>query len=139
MAYKGNEKVAFYLVYVREIHPVKEPKVAPGETPKGPQDIAQAKNLEERILAASACMKGLKLTLPVVIDTMDGVAEKAYRGVPACTVVIDLQGNVVFHSTGPSGSQPKEAERVLRKLGLEPVSATSRPASQPATQPAIRN
>jgi len=31
---------------------VKEPKVAPGETPKGPQDIAQAKNLEERILAA---------------------------------------------------------------------------------------
>ena len=29
-------------------------------------------------------------------------------------------------------SQPKEAERVLRKLGLEPASATSRLATQPA-------
>lgn len=134
-AYKDNEKVAFYLVYVREIHPVAQSKLAPGDKPKGPQDVAQAKTIEDRILAASACMEGLKLTLPVLIDTMDGVAEKAYRGVPACTAVIDLEGKVVFHSTGPGGAQPKEAEKALKKLLGDQPTTTSRPATQAASQP----
>ena len=32
----------------------------------------------------------LKLTLPTLIDSMDGVVAKAYRGVPAATAVDDL-------------------------------------------------
>ena len=133
-AYKGNDKVAFYMIYVREIHPVGQSKLAAGEKPTGPRDVAQAKNLDERILAASACMEGLKLTLPVLIDTMEGVAEKAYSGVPASTAVIDLEGKVVFHSIGPGGSQPRQAEMALKQLGIEPQAA-SQPASASAPAP----
>ncbi|MBI5724934.1 MAG: hypothetical protein HZA50_13320 [Planctomycetes bacterium] len=133
-AYKGNENVVFYLVYVREIHPVAKSALAPGEKPKDPKDVAQAKNLDERILTASACMEGLKLTLPVLIDTMEGTADKAYSGVPSTTAVINTEGNVVFHSIGPGGSQPKKAEEALKKLGLEPAPA-KKPASQPASKP----
>jgi len=63
----------------------------------------------------------LNLTLPVLIDSMDGVAEKAYRGVPAATAIVDLDGNLVFHSDGPNGVQPKEAEKVLRRLLDQPA------------------
>ena len=104
-AYKDSEDVAFYLVYVREAHPVAQPKLKAGEKPTTPSQITQPKTLDERVLAASACMKGLHLTLPVLIDTMDGAAGTAYRGVPAATVVIDREGTVVFHASGPNGSR----------------------------------
>jgi hypothetical protein len=44
------------------------------------------------------------------------VVENAYRCVPAATAIIDLEGNVVFHSRGPKGVQPNEAARVLKEL-----------------------
>jgi hypothetical protein len=132
VSYKDHPNVAFFLVYVREAHPVARSKVSPATRPSGPSDVPLAQNLDERVLAASACMAGLKLTLPVLIDTMDGAAEKAYRGAPAATAVIDLAGNVVFHSVGPNGCRPAEAERALRRLGFEPAGPASRPATRPA-------
>ena len=111
-AYKGNEKVAMYLVYVNETHLAKtnDPK---GE---GPHGIKPHRNIEGRLQAASKCMEGLKLTVPVLIDRMDAVVEKAYRGSPGATAVIDLEGKVVFHTIGPRGVQPAEADTLLKKL-----------------------
>jgi hypothetical protein len=116
VAYKDNPNVAIYLIYVREIHPVKEPEEPRAGKPIGPSDITQHKNLDDRIMAASACREGLKLSLPILIDSMDGVVEKAYAGVPAATAIIDLNGNLIFHSHGPTGVQPKRAEKVIREL-----------------------
>jgi hypothetical protein len=73
VAYKDNSKVAIYLIYVREIHPVKEPEEPRAGKPKGPNDITQHKTLDDRIMAASACREGLNLSLPILIDSMDGV------------------------------------------------------------------
>jgi hypothetical protein len=84
VAYKDNPKAAIYLIYVREIHPVKESEEPRAGKPKGPSDITQHKNLDDRIMAATA--------------------------------IIDLNGNVVFHSHGPTGVQPKKAEKVIREL-----------------------
>ena len=114
MAYKDNKKVAMFLVYVREAHPVRQRKTT--GKPKTPQDITQPKTIEERVIAASACMEGLKLTLPVLIDTMKGTVGRAYKGVPGATAIVDLQGNIVFHSRGPRGVQPRQADRVLKEL-----------------------
>ena len=61
-------------------------------------------------------MEGLKLTLPILIDGMDGVAEKAYKGKPAATAVVDKHGKIAFYSHGPRGAQPKQADAVLKKL-----------------------
>jgi hypothetical protein len=123
VAYRDNPKVAVYLIYVREIHPVKEPQEPRAGKPKGPSDITQHKTLDDRIMAASACREGLNLSLPILIDRMDGVVEKAYDGVPAATAIVDLNGNLVFHSHGPNGVQPRKAEKVIRELLGEKDSA----------------
>ena len=120
MAYKDHEKVAMFLVYVREAHPVRRSRVTKTGKPESPRDIAQPRTIEERVLAASACMKGLKLTLPTLIDTMDGVVGKAYKGTPAATAIVDLDDKLVFHSRGPRGVRPDRAEKSLRELVGDP-------------------
>jgi hypothetical protein len=128
VSYKDHPKVAMYMVYVREAHPVSEPKDVPEGGALGPANIGQHKDLSDRVLAASACRQGLRLSLPMLIDTMDGVVEKAYRCVPAATAIVDLDGNLVFYARGPNGVQPKKADAVLKKLLSEPG-----PAADPAT------
>ena len=137
-SYKNNEKVALYLVYVREIHPVKEASTEKGEdseSAKGnrhsvPQ-ITQHKTVEDRITAASKCLDGLDLTIPTLIDGMDDSALKAFHVRAAATVVVDVEGNVAFFSTGPTGTQPKQADEVIRKLlGLEKADSESQKSPQ---------
>jgi len=112
-AYK--DKVAFLFVYVREAHPVRQGKEGGAEA-RSPKDIAQTRSLAERAMAATDCLRGLKVTLPVLIDTMDGKTEKGYGGHPAGTAVIDRDGRIGFTSRGPGGIKPKDAEKVLKKL-----------------------
>ncbi|MBT3202509.1 MAG: hypothetical protein HN350_21630, partial [Phycisphaerales bacterium] len=54
------------LVYISEAHPVR--KSNNPDKPKSPKDITQAKTAKERIIAADSCMKGLKFTMPILID-----------------------------------------------------------------------
>ncbi|MDP6635244.1 MAG: GDSL-type esterase/lipase family protein [Phycisphaerae bacterium] len=69
-------------------------------------------------------MKGLKFTMPILIDlppegktgSMVGVVERAYRGRPAATVIVDLDGKIAFYSRGPRGVQPKKADEILKSL-----------------------
>ena len=124
-AYKNNPKVTFFFVYVNEAHP----KRRRNEDPKDltPRAVGKARNLKDRLLAASKCMVGLKLTLPALVDTMDGVAEKAYHGRPSATAVIDMDGKIRLHTIGPWGAQPGKAGEVLQKvLGILP----SKPAGK---------
>jgi hypothetical protein len=130
VAYKDNPQVAMFLVYVREAHPVAEPKKPAEGLPIGPSDIGQHKSMDDRVLAASACRQGLELTLPMLIDTMDGVVERAYHGVPAATTIVDLDGNVAFYARGPRGVQPEEADAVLRRLLGEPPPEAESPDSE---------
>lgn len=122
-----------YLVYVREAHPVAnaqqqaEMKQRFGES----INIAQHKTIEDRVLAASSCMKGLKLTLPILIDTIDGTVEKAYRSVPACMAIIDLKGNLVYYQRGPSAIVPRRADMVLQELLAEKPTAPAGSQSVP--------
>ncbi|MDP6636592.1 MAG: hypothetical protein QGG42_16965 [Phycisphaerae bacterium] len=110
------------LVYISEAHPVRKSENA--ANPKSPKDITQAKTAKERIIAADACMKGLKFTMPILIDlpgegksdSMVGVVERAYRGRPAATVIVDLDGKIAFYSRGPRGVQPKKADEVIKSL-----------------------
>ena len=105
-------------MYVREAHPVRGGTESDGSL-RRPQQISQPKDLEERASAAVDCLRGLGLTLPVLVDRMDGSVEKAYGAWPACTAVVDLEGKIRFHSRGPGGAQPPQAERVLREILAE--------------------
>jgi len=81
-----------------------------------PQQISQPKDLEERAEAAVDCLRALGLTLPVLIDRMDGAVEKAYGAWPASMAVVDLEGKIRFHSRGPGGVQPSQVARVLQEI-----------------------
>jgi hypothetical protein len=138
-AYKDNDKVAILLVYVNEAHPVRNPKADRKST--GPAGIGRHRRIEDRVLAASKCMKGLRLSLPILIDGMDGTAERAYRGRPAATAVVDLEGKVVFHSIGPRGVNPREGGKHIKALlaagGFpKPTPPATRPSQPPTTRPA---
>ena len=112
-AYK--DKVTFLFVYTREAHPVKEGKEG-GAQARTPREIGKTTTLQERALAATDCLRGLKFTLPVLIDTMEGEAWNAFRVQQAATALIDVDGRIAFHSRGPSGARPKEAEKALKEL-----------------------
>ena len=139
--YKDNKKVAMFLVYVREAHPVRRPADTADH-----RGVGRHATMDSKVLAASKCLKGLKLSLPCLVDTMNGKAERAYRGRPAATAVVDINGKVVFYSRGPRGVRPGQARKALEKLlptqpapTTRPTSRpTSRPASRPATRPAGR-
>ena len=106
MSYK--DKAEFFLVYIREAHP---------EIKENDKAIGQPKTLEERTILASKCVSELKLSLPIIIDTMDGAVEKAYRGWPDRMCIVDLDGKVAYYGRrGPGGFKPKEGEEALKKL-----------------------
>ncbi len=133
-AYKDHPRVQVMLVYVNEAHPQgRGVRASAGGDARGePTGVGSHRSMDDRVLAASACMEGLKLTLPIVLDTMDGVTEKAYRGRPAATVVVGLDGTVLLHTTGPGGARPRQAEAMIKKL------LADMPITQPATQPTTR-
>lgn len=111
-SYKDNEDVAFYFVYLAEIHPAEQGRSGP--------EIEQHETFEERVTAASDCLDGLEMTIPTLIDTMEAEAQKLYQVHAAGTVVIDVDGDLAFHSSGPNGCKPDEADRVIRDLlGLD--------------------
>lgn len=136
-AYK--DRAEFFLVYIREAHPTPEGRTGSASStraPRGP-DVKQTKTVEERALVASECIRNLGLSLPVLIDTMDGVFLRAYGGYPAGTTVVDLDGRVVFYSCGPGGCKPKEAEAALKKiLARQPPPQQDKAGPEEKTPPA---
>ena len=120
-AYKG--KAQFFLVYLREAHPSPE-KGRPDEQRAkeqlkrfGDKGITQPKTMDERVIAADKCMKDMKLTIPILLDSIEADYIKAYSGFQAGTVVIDINGKIAYWTRGaPRGCKPPEAEAALKKL-----------------------
>jgi Iodothyronine deiodinase len=71
---------------------------------------------EERETVAGECAKGMKLTIPVLIDDMKNTAQRAYAGWPDRFYVIGYDGKVAYRGAeGPMGFKPAEAEEALKK------------------------
>ncbi len=108
VAYKT--KTQFFLVYISEAHP----DIVNTETGKA---YGQPKTVEGRAVLAQKCITELKLSIPVLMDTTEGVAEKAYQGRPNRICIVDLDGKVAYYSgRGPRGFKPKEAEQALKVI-----------------------
>jgi len=120
-AYK--DKIQFFLVYIREAHPLRRKSTSQRDDHKRPStgkrrgiNIPQHKNIEERVVAATRCIQGLKLSLPTLIDDMKRTYEGKYGGFRAGTAIVDIDGKIVFSSQGARGCQPKKAEKLLKVL-----------------------
>lgn len=111
-----KDKAHIYLMYIREAHPI-DGRMKPSKD----FPIADPKTLEERRKAAKDFAAKLKVTLPILIDTLDDRVDKAYAGWPDRIYVIDAEGKVAFKGdVGPGGFIPavKATPAVLEKLLL---------------------
>ncbi len=81
--------------------------------------IADPKSLEERQKVAKEMAAQLKLSMPVLVDTIDDQVDKVYAGWPDRLYIIDAAGKIAHKGApGPGGFGPavKAAPEVLDKL-----------------------
>jgi len=96
------------LIYIREAHP---------DIKQGDKEIGEAESLEEKAILASKCVSELKLTMPALIDDMEGTVEQTYQGWPDRMCIVDLDGKVAYYGKrGPFGFKPDEARESLKVL-----------------------
>jgi predicted CXXCH cytochrome family protein len=107
-----NDQIDFLIVYIREAHPemLKEGN-------KTGIVSRQPKTLDERVILASECVSRYKLTIPMVIDGMEGKVNSDYQAWPVRVTVVDIDGKVAFYGgPGPGDFRLPPVERILKKL-----------------------
>ena len=106
-------------MYVAEAHPTDE-----WQSLSNVQEgvlLAQHQTLEDRITAARLGAERLRLTLPIVVDTMDDATSIAYSAWPERIYIIGADGRIAYKGgPGPWGFDPAEAAEALDHL-LAPV------------------
>ncbi len=115
MSQDYEDEAAFLMVYVREAHASDEWQTKGNE--RAGIVIAQPTTYAERREVAAQCGAALEPAFPVVVDTIDDVANKLYGAWPERLYVIDAEGYVHYQGGyGPWGFKPDEAEEALREL-----------------------
>jgi hypothetical protein len=106
--------VAFFVVYVQEAHPTDGWQIPPNEQEGVLYE--QPKTGEEREAVAEACVVGMNLSIPTLIDEMTNEVDRAYAALPDRLYLIDAEGRVAYRSgPGPWGFKPEELEAAIRE------------------------
>jgi hypothetical protein len=94
--------------------------------------VAQPKTADERTKLAATCCTTLKITMPLLVDTIDDRVGHAYSGMPDRLYVIDASGRIAYQGgRGPFGFRPAEMEQSLIMLLLEGRRGADAVASPP--------
>lgn len=116
------------MVYIREAHPTDGRQVVANIREN--ILIADPKTLEERRKVAQEFAKQFKVSLPILVDTLDDRASRAYAAWPDRIYVIDAQGKIAYvGGPGPRGFRVEEVPPVLDRLlsGIPPPPASESP------------
>jgi thiol-disulfide isomerase/thioredoxin len=120
---KYKDKVHFYLVYVREAHPIDGWALA-----KNQFQVKTPKTLAERQELATTFAEKLKLSIPVLVDSIDDKTNATYAGWPNRMVIVSADGKIadkgVAGPRGTAGSAEKAGETLDGLLNEQ----SSRPA-----------
>jgi len=123
-------------VYVREAHPTDGWRMLSND--KDGVAFAQPKTAEERTKIAEQCCTVLKVTMPLVVDTMDDRVGHAYSGMPDRLYVLDRNGRVAYQGgRGPFGFRPAEMEQALMLVLLENPQVVKKPRLDRAKGPRV--
>ena len=101
LAKEFGDRANFLVVYTVEAHPKGDPSPYSGKewvTPKNEQEgilVRQPVKHEERVSLARECVQKEKLSVPLVVDTMENAVWKAYGSAPNCAYVIGRDGKIV--------------------------------------------
>lgn len=102
-------------MYIREAHPTGGRQVPANQKDK--ILIKDPKTLEERQKVADDFAAQFKVTIPILVDSIDDTVEKAYAGWPDRIYVIDAKGKIAYKGgPGPGGFKVSEVPAVLDKL-----------------------
>ncbi len=128
VSYKDDPRVAMFLIYGQESHPVaaRTPRaeengpaghVAHPRGPDGPFALGDPhRNLAERAEAARQCAARLRLSVPILLDTLDGQAARALNCRFGVTLIANQEGKIVYYHEGAQGIDPAGARRVLQQV-----------------------
>ena len=114
--YQGfKDRVTFYIVYIREAHPVDGWRM--DQNDKDGIKITDPKTTAERMGVAGECVEDLGLTLPCLVDNIEDQANKVYCGWPDRLYVLEKGGKVAYQGAmGPAGFKPDEAAEAIEEL-----------------------
>jgi hypothetical protein len=103
------------VVYIREAHPTDGRQVQANV-----QDgilIEDPKSLEEREKVAREFAEQFRVSLPILVDTLDDQAEKAFAAWPDRIYVVDPEGKIAYKGgPGPRGFNVGEAAAALERV-----------------------
>lgn len=115
--------MAFYVVYIKEIHPSDGWQI-PSNEAEGVV-YRQPRTREERVEVGQACVLALALELPALVDEMDDAVAQAYGAMPERLYVIDRGGRVAYKGgMGPILFDPEAWEQAIRNLLREDGAAS---------------
>jgi hypothetical protein len=107
-----GDRVAFYVVYIREAHP--EDGWVVKDNRADAITVLDPTTDDERAAVAETCMVRGAIRIPVLVDGMDDAVAKAYGAWPDRLYLIDVDGRVAYQSDmGPFGFLPEELEVAL--------------------------
>lgn len=96
-----------FVVYADEAHPDR----GDSEVTRNPKTHA------DRLLAAQELVQNAQLTLPVLVDTQDNQAAKAFEVEPSRVYILDAAGKVAYRSgTAPASNMAMPVAGVLNSL-----------------------
>ncbi|MBI2920876.1 MAG: hypothetical protein HYY18_07290 [Planctomycetes bacterium] len=110
-AYK--DRFEFFLVYIREAHPV-DGKVSPKNTKEGIK-VTTAKTEEERAAQGKTCADKLALSMPILVDGMDDEVSKAWAGWPDRPYLVGADGKVAYKGKQAGEFKAADLESELKK------------------------
>jgi Iodothyronine deiodinase len=126
-----KDKVAFFVVYIREAHPID------GHMPMEFGMIQDPITNAERTKVAKQCVAGMKLAMPAIVDKMDDAVSLAYHGWPERLYLVGKEGKVAYvGGPGPFQFEPEELDAAIRKELASKKAAATGPAGGPADGPA---
>ena len=115
---RWRDRVDFYSVYIREAHPSDGWSMESNE--RVGVKVAQPKSTEERTQVAVHCCESLKMSMPLLVDSIDDHVGRAYSGFPDRLYLIDRDGKVAYKGgRGPLGYRPRELEQTLVMMMLD--------------------
>ena len=109
-----GEKVAFFVVYIREAHP-EDGWVLDSNRDEGIL-VVDPRSVAERGEVAVACSTRFELDLPVLIDGVDDEVGRRYGGWPDRLYLIGTNGNIAYQGgEGPFGFKVEELEAAIER------------------------
>jgi peroxiredoxin len=94
-----RDETAFFLIYVREAHPGNE--------------MPAHRTIADKVHAAEVLRDEEEVSIPILVDDLDGKVHRRYGRLPNPTYIVDKSGRIAFRGLW---TQPQVVEEALNQL-----------------------